>query len=275
MSENNDISQLEILKRKLDKANEKVRILENMIEEKTRELYYKNENIHSQNLEMMQYLYIASHDLQEPLRTISSLVEALKFELRDVALSEDANIYMGGIGTLVERMGTIIKDLLDYSRLGREKTLQKIDCQDIVKNVLEDLNTTIEAANAEIKIGKLPVLIAFPTELKLLFQNLIGNAIKYRKANIAPVIQIAAERAHTGWEFTISDNGIGIEEKYKDKIFMIFQRLHTRNKYEGNGIGLAHCKKIAELHGGKIWVESTIGAGSKFYFYIPDKINIS
>jgi light-regulated signal transduction histidine kinase (bacteriophytochrome) len=119
------------------------------------------------------------------------------------------------------------------------------------------------------------VLIAFPTELKLLFQNLIGNAIKYRKANIAPVIQIAAERVHTGWEFTISDNGIGIEEKYKDKIFMIFQRLHTRNKYEGNGIGLAHCKKIAELHEGKIWVESTIGVGSKFYFYIPDKINIS
>ncbi|WP_343670122.1 ATP-binding protein [Chitinophaga sp.] len=273
MPENNDKSHSQTLQRKLDQANEKVRILENMIEERTRELYYKNANIHSQNMEMMQYLYIASHDLQEPLRTISSLVDALKYELREVTLSDDANVYMGGITTLTERMGTIIKDLLDYSRLGREKVLQKVDCQHIVQSVLEDLHTTIEAANAEVNIGILPVLTAYPTELKLLFQNLIGNAIKYRKTDVAPVIHIAAERGPTCWEFAISDNGIGIEEKYQEKIFMIFQRLHTRNKYDGNGIGLAHCKKIAELHEGKIWVESTIGVGSKFHFNIPDKIN--
>lgn len=262
----------EKLIKKLDNANKKISILEKMVEEQTREAYYKNLNILNQKKELEQHLYIASHDLQEPLRTTLSLVECLKQELDDKILSADALLYMDGIAKLTQRMKTLISDLLDYSRLGKNRHLSKTDCNVVMNKVLEDLNSAIEESQAEIHVDPLPELQAYPSEMILLFENLVGNAIKYRKQEHPPVIHISAERNYQSWKFSLRDNGIGIEEKYKEKIFLIFQRLHTRDKYEGNGIGLAHCKKIVELHNGKIWVESTLGEGSVFHFTIPDKI---
>ena len=159
-------------------------------------------------------------------------------------------------------------DLLEYSLLGKEVALTLVDCNEIVGHVLADLEDSIGASRALITVQQLPVLPGFPTELRLLFQNLIMNAIKFQKKDVVPVINISVESQETEWLFSVSDNGIGIDEKYNDKIFIIFQRLHNRSDYEGTGIGLAHCKKIVELHGGRIWVESKPGEGSSFRFTI-------
>jgi light-regulated signal transduction histidine kinase (bacteriophytochrome) len=167
-------------------------------------------------------------------------------------------------------MKTLIKDLLDYSRIGREKKFEPVDCNVAFGEVMADLAKVIKENKAEITAGQLPVVNAFPTELKLLFQNLISNSIKFQKPGIAPHIEISTIRENGHWHFQFHDNGIGIEKQYQQRIFIIFQRLHNRSVYEGSGIGLAHCKKIVELHGGTIWVESESGTGSTFHFTIAD-----
>lgn len=167
-----------------------------------------------------------------------------------------------------ERMKTLIRDLLDYSRIGRKIELTDIDCNLLVKEVVADLDTSIKEANATIHIEPLPQLKGYSTELKLLFQNLLSNALKFHHKNVDPVIAISAIKKDDHWQFAIADNGIGIEDKFKERIFVIFQRLHVQSEYDGSGIGLAHCKKIVELHHGTIWVESTPGQGSTFYFTI-------
>jgi len=257
-----------------DETNRKIRSLEQMIEMQNRSVYIKNTSILNQRKELEQHIYIASHDLQEPLRTTISLVTILKQEMEQAGkLNADESLYMNGILKMTGRMQTIVNDLLDYSRLGKDRVLKKVNCTEIMTTVLEDLSASILDSKAEIWIDHLPELIAYPTEIKLLFQNLVSNAIKYGKKGVPPFIHVSAERDCSAWKFSILDNGIGIEEKHIKKIFMLFQRLHTRDKYEGNGIGLAHCKKIVQLHSGKIWVESIPGEGSIFYFTIPDKIN--
>jgi PAS domain S-box-containing protein len=218
-----------------------------------------------QNRELEQFAYVASHDLQEPLRTITSFVGLLDESYRG-KLDPEADRYLRYVLEASERMRDLIKALLDYSRLGRERILETVDCQKILEEVVSDLHTAIQETNAIIRAESLPTVSAFPTELKLLFQNLISNAIKFRKNTVAPEITVEAEKKGGGWEFSVADNGIGIEEKFLEKIFVIFQRLHPRTKYEGTGIGLAHCKKIAGLHGGEIWAKSEPGKGSTFYF---------
>jgi len=170
-------------------------------------------------------------------------------------------------------MKVLINDLLEYSRIGRKREPAKVDLNQTVKAVLADLHKAITDAEAEIKVGELPVIKAYPTEMKQIFQNLIINAIKFRKKEVAPKIEIAAERQDGSWKFMVRDNGIGIDTQHADRIFVIFQRLHTRNEYEGSGIGLSNCKKIAELHGGNIWVESKPGEGSNFLFTIKEQLN--
>lgn len=228
----------------------------------------KNEELEQKNKELEQFAYVASHDLQEPLRTTSSFAELLQRQYKG-KLDEKADKYLTFINQSSDRMKVLIKDLLDYSRIGRKKALAQIDCNSIMEGVLADLDVAIKETQAEIRFCQLPVFKGYPTELKQLFQNLIINAIKFRKKNEPPVINISAKRKSNHWEFSCNDNGIGINNEHCERIFIIFQRLHTRNEYEGSGIGLAHCKKIVELHGGKIWVNSTIGAGSTFYFTIP------
>jgi light-regulated signal transduction histidine kinase (bacteriophytochrome) len=148
------------------------------------------------------------------------------------------------------------------------RTLEPINCNQVVQQVLSDLTMAVQESHAVINIELLPTVSGYATEMKQLFQNLISNSLKFRKRGEPPVINISAMPKEDHWQFKIADNGIGIDEKYWERIFIIFQRLHTKNEYEGTGIGLAHCKKIAELHNGKIWLDSIVGEGSIFYFTI-------
>lgn len=233
------------------------------------ETEFANKELERKNKELEQFAYVASHDMQEPLRTTSSFVELLQQQYKG-KLDEKADKYLTFIAQSSDRMKVLIKDLLDYSRIGRKKELTMIDCTILLGEVIADLDVAIKESKAEIKTDPLPVIPGYSTEFKQLFQNLIINAIKFRKKTIAPQINISVQKTGEYWQFAVKDNGIGIEEQHNNRIFEIFQRLHTRNEYEGSGIGLAHCKKIVELHGGKIWIESIPGEGTAFYFTIPD-----
>jgi PAS domain S-box-containing protein len=252
-----DISEKKRLEMEILEANI---TLEKKVSQRTSELKSKNR-------ELEQFAYVASHDLQEPLRTTSSFLALLRKQYYG-QLDEKADKYIDYITQASDRMKTLIMDLLDYSRLGREKELVKLDCNLVINEVIADLENVIRENNAEVQINALPVVNAYPTELKLLFQNLISNSIKFKKQDVSPVIKISAAQHHGSWQFAVNDNGIGIEKQYQEKIFIIFQRLHNRSEYDGSGIGLAHCKKIVEMHRGHIWVDSEPGNGSTFHFTI-------
>ncbi|MEP7106854.1 MAG: two-component regulator propeller domain-containing protein [Ferruginibacter sp.] len=236
------------------------------------EAYGANEELQVKNKEMEQFVYVASHDLQEPLRTTSSFVELVQQQYKG-KLDEKADKYLDYISDASDRMKVLIKDLLDFSRIGTNAELEKIDCNTILENVLADIRVLIKESKAGIQYTRLPVIYGYPTEIKQLFQNLVINAVKFRKKDTVPQIKIAVQETGRYWEFIISDNGIGIEKQHSERIFVIFQRLHTRKEYTGSGIGLSHCKKIVEMHKGKIWVESVSGEGSSFHFSIPQNIN--
>jgi PAS domain S-box-containing protein len=255
-----DISEKKLMEKTIREAN---MTLEKKVQQRTAELERKNK-------ELEQFAYVASHDLQEPLQTTSGFVQLLRKQYYS-RLDPTADQYIDYVVQASGRMKTLIKDLLDYSRIGRGNESRQIDCNVLVQEVLADLHNVIVQNNVHIKTGQLPMLYnAYPSELKSLFQNLVSNSIKFRKPGLTPVLHIDALQTNGFWQFSVKDNGIGIEEQYLEKIFVIFQRLHNRSTYDGSGIGLAHCKKIAELHGGKIWVESRPGEGSIFYFTIPD-----
>jgi signal transduction histidine kinase len=253
-------SMAEALQRLQQENREANTSLERKVRQRTAELESKNK-------ELEQFAYVASHDLQEPLRTISGFADLLKKEYRD-SLDGNGQIYLNYLSQAADRMKTLIMDLLDYSRIGREKQAMPADCNQLMEVVLADLGKSIRESGACVRYGSLPVLRGYPTELKLLFQNLIGNAIKFRHPQRTPDIRVEATQDNGKWQFTISDNGIGIEKQFLERIFIIFQRLHTRTQYEGSGIGLAHCKKIVELHHGTIWADSEPGKGSRFHFTI-------
>ncbi|MEO6456570.1 MAG: PAS domain S-box protein, partial [Ginsengibacter sp.] len=231
------------------------------------DLEIKNNQLEIKNKEMEQFAYIASHDLQEPLRTTSSFVGLLQKQYKG-QLDERADKYFNYILDASDRMKALIKNLLDYSRIGNKKDLEQVDCKAVLQDVLADLHVAIQEAKADISYVPLPVINGYPNEIKQLFQNLLINAIKFRKKDTVPQIIISVQKSDSAWEFIFKDNGIGIAEEHREKIFNIFQRLHTRTEYEGSGIGLSYCKKIVELHHGKIWIESTPGLGSTFHFTI-------
>jgi len=230
-------------------------------------LSLKNTELEQKNLEMEQFVYIASHDLQEPLRTTSSFVKLLQKQYHG-RFDEKADVYFKYLLEASERMKELIQNLLEYSRIGNKKELEQVNCNVVLQDVLADLDMAIKETGADIQYDSLPVINGYSTELKQLFQNLIANAIKFRKKETGPEINITVQKKESYWQFAFEDNGIGIAENHNEKIFAIFQRLHTRSEYEGSGIGLSHCKKIVELHHGKIWVESTPNKGSTFYFTI-------
>jgi len=227
-----------------------------------------NIKLTSSNKEMEQFAFIASHDMQEPLRTISNYIGLLQNQYKG-KLDKDADRYLNSIGGATFRMQSLIRDLLEYSKIGTDKKTIVIDCNIVLKDVLNDMNESIKESKAEIHSEQLPVINGYLSAIKSLFQNLISNAVKFRNKDVHPIINISAEIKYNEWFFTIKDNGIGIDKKYYDKIFVIFQRLHTKIEYAGTGIGLAHVKKIIELHSGKIWCESELGKGTTFYFTIP------
>ncbi|MBC7426685.1 MAG: HAMP domain-containing protein [Bacteroidia bacterium] len=222
------------------------------------------------NKELGQYAHIASHDLQEPLRTISNFTDLFQRKYKG-QLDENADEYLGYILKATSRMQTLIRDLLDYSRIGHNLKLSDIDCNILLQEVAADMAVSISESNSKIVIEKLPEIYA-STEIKLVFQNLISNAIKFRKKTEPLKVNISCKETETDWEFCVRDNGIGIEEQYRERIFVIFQKLHSQKEYAGTGIGLAHCKKIIEAHKGLMKVESQLGEGSNFNFTISKHI---
>ncbi len=223
------------------------------------------------NAELERFAYVVSHDLQSPLKTISNYVQLLERRYRE-KLDDKADKYINYIVGGVDRMRTQIEDLLEYSRVGREKsTFRETDCNLVLQQAISNLQSEIDATGAIIVAdNNLPTLIVDSSQLTVLFQNLIGNSIKYRR-EITPHIEIKTQIQKTSWQFSVTDNGIGFEPKYQKRIFQIFQRLHTQDEYPGTGIGLAICQKIVERHGGNIWVKSQPSKGSVFYFTIPNQ----
>ncbi|WP_339839540.1 ATP-binding protein [uncultured Maribacter sp.] len=225
------------------------------------------ENLKVKNKEIEQFTYIASHDLQEPLRTVRSMIDILQ-EQYSPELDEDARMSLNFMTEATDRMSSLIKGLLDYSRIGRKKELVTIDSNKIMREITNDLATVIKSKNTIITTDKLPILKAYSIEIRLLFQNLISNAIKFQKEGVTPRIHISAKEDNNYFKFSVKDNGIGISEDDSRNIFAIFNQLNKRDAYEGTGIGLAHCEKIVQLHGGEIWVDSKDNDGSTFYFTI-------
>lgn len=220
------------------------------------------------NADLEQFAYVASHDLQEPLRMISSYVQLLGRRYRD-KLDADADEFIDFAVDGALRMQTLINDLLAYSRVSTEaKPFEPVDCDKVVDDVLANLEVAISDSAAEITRDPMPPVYADSTQLAQLFQNLIANALKFRGEN-PPKVHVGARSEGDEWQISIQDNGIGIDPRFSDRIFVIFQRLHGRANYPGNGIGLSICKKIVERHGGRIWVESQEGGGSTFCFTVP------
>jgi light-regulated signal transduction histidine kinase (bacteriophytochrome) len=226
-------------------------------------------NLELRNKELEQFNYIASHDLQEPLRTVLNYIEILE-EDHAGEFNAEVRRHFETISRATKRMNILVHSLLEFSRLGRDKKLVEVDCRQVVENVIADLNSLITTKNAVATIHDMPVIFAYEIELRQLFQNLIDNAIKFSRPGVPPRIQISCVQKKEYAEFSIQDNGIGIDVKHFERIFHIFQKLNADQEFEGYGIGLPNCKKIAELHSGRIWVESEVGKGSVFKFTISN-----
>ncbi len=220
----------------------------------------------SEDLE--QFVYVASHDLQEPLRIISSFVELLANRYRD-QLDEKAHRWIDFVVDGAGRMKQLINELLQYSRVDTQgKPLEETDCGQVFQAAIVTLHQEMQETGATVTSGALPTVLADRSQLTQVFRNLLGNAVKFRGGR-QPEIHVDAVRSENTWQFSVRDNGIGIDKQFAERIFVIFQRLHTRKEYQGTGIGLALCKKIVERHGGRIWVESELGHGATFFFTLP------
>lgn len=228
-----------------------------------------NEYLQAKNTELEHFTYIASHDLQEPLNSITSLARVLD-ETYSNALDEKGRTCIRYILESSLRMSTRIRGLLDYSRLGKTREMREVNCMQIADETVSDLSQRLIKSSCSVHIGKLPVIIAYESELKILFLNLLSNAIKFRRSNVKSEIYLTAERKEQCWQFSVRDNGIGIPAGQEERVFQIFQRLNSNRDFEGDGIGLSLCHKAVELHGGKIWVEQVPGGGCNFIFTIPD-----
>lgn len=239
-----------------------------------RELSYRQlamQELTRSNEELQQFAYVASHDLQAPLKTIANYLSLLEAKHGD-KLDADAQRLVGVSTAAANRMRTLIDDLLEFSRVGRQVALELVNLNEIVAEILDEQQAEIEATDATIDLDPLPIIMGHPTDIKQVFQNLIGNGLKYRRREVAPHISVRAREEADQFQFSVSDNGIGIDGKYFNHVFQLFQRLHGRSEYAGTGIGLATCKKVVEIYGGKIWLDSTVGAGTTFYFTLPKKI---
>lgn len=258
-------------------------ILEHRVKQRTRDLVVKNKELATSNHELQQFAWVASHDLKEPLRKI----QTFNYLIRDKFLSnnEEATMYLDRAIRSSKRMSDLIDNLLQYSRLSASATFESTNLGVLLSEIISDLEVSILEKNASINIGKMPEIECVPSQMRQVFQNLISNALKFSRENIPPVVNISAEyfenetnEKHYSdrvqapfYRITISDNGIGFDEKFVDRIFVIFQRLHTRDAYEGTGIGLAITKKIIERHHGMITAKSRENEGTSFFIDLPEK----
>ncbi|MEM9090099.1 MAG: ATP-binding protein [Cyanobacteria bacterium P01_F01_bin.53] len=236
-------------------------------------LQHLNQELARSNQELESFAYAVSHDLQQPLQSISGFAQILIMTQRE-RLDDDANDYVDRIVASSKQMSLLIQDLLAYARVGAaEQPHEPTDCQQLVAEILAELGPNIEEKQAKINIEPLPTIEGNPSQLRQLFQNLLSNALKYHPPERAPQVTVSAALKEGTWQFGVQDNGIGIEPEYFDKIFQIFERLHRKDDYPGTGIGLATCKKIVESHGGHIWVASEPGKGTTVYFTLPAPVD--
>ncbi len=256
----NVLSGLQILHEDLELYKEEFR--------KKTEAEYQLKTLQEKNRELTQFNHIASHDLQEPLRTIQSFVGLLEKNCQD-KLDQKGTDYLQFIKSSSKRMNNLIQGLLHYSNIGKNYKIQQVDSQNIVEEVLADLSLKIKESSANIQLNNLPVLVCSKVGIRQVFQNLIGNAIKFQRKDNTIKIEVSCESSEANHIFCVQDNGIGIKEEFNKKIFEIFQQLNSRSDFKGTGLGLSLCKKVVELHRGKIWHETNANNGSSFYFSIP------
>jgi chemotaxis family two-component system sensor kinase Cph1 len=245
-------------------------ILSDITERKCAEeaLVKKSDDLARSNADLAQFAYVASHDLQEPLRTITRFTQLLEKRYKG-KLDQDADEFIGFIVSGTKRMHQIINDLLTYSRLNtRKEPLAPMKLEDALQRAMQNLSYVLEESGGGVRYDEMPTIVADESQMTQLFQNIIGNAMKFHGEE-APQVEISAARKGNDWIFSVRDNGIGIDPKYKDRIFEIFQRLHTNEEYPGTGIGLAIAKKIVERHEGRIWMESEPGKGTTINFTLP------
>ncbi len=243
---------------------------EALLEEKAVEFSRLNESLNQRNKDLENTSFIISHDLKQPANSIARLAKII---LNHENIPKTVRASAQHIADSGERMRALVEDLLDYARLGKDSVPGMLDCNKILEDVCMDLSSTIEDTGASIDSDDLPIVFGYGTELRLLFQNLVSNAIKFHKPGQPPSIRIASEERNDSWLFTVTDNGLGIPDKKKETIFTIFSKAHQSSEIESTGIGLAHCRKIAELHHGRIWVTSEINKGSTFHFTIQKNSN--
>jgi light-regulated signal transduction histidine kinase (bacteriophytochrome) len=238
------------------------------VDDMRRQILAERDELARSNAELEQFAYVASHDLQEPLRKIASFSQMLQRRYGG-QLDERADTYIEFAVDGAKRMQELINDLLAFSRVGRMTEAQEeIEADVLATHAVAALASAIDETGAQVEIGDLPTVRGEPALLALVFQNLIANGIKFR-GDEPPHIRLSARRDGDHWQFTLADNGIGIEPEYADRIFIIFQRLHTRATYEGTGIGLAMCRKVIEYHGGRIWLDEQVRTGATFHFTLP------
>ncbi|MFA1548987.1 sensor histidine kinase [Actinomadura chokoriensis] len=246
-------------------------------EDKTRQLDEQTAELRRSNAELEQFAYVASHDLQEPLRKVASFCQMIERRYGD-QLDDRGRQYITFAVDGAKRMQALINDLLSFSRVGRmTRPEESIDLADVVRQAMDNLATLREETGAEVAVGDLPHLPGDRTQLTQLFQNLIGNAIKFGREGVPPRVAVDARPDGDEWVFSCADNGIGVEPRYADRIFLLFQRLHPRDEYTGTGIGLALCKKIVEFHGGRIWLDTEHGdgPGTTFQWTLPVRSHLT
>ena len=273
-----------LLQNKLEREQKKVNLLECMIENKTRELYLSQQQLETSNKELQDFAHIASHDLQEPLRKIQAFGERLKTKCSE-ALSDQGKDYMDRMQNAAGRMQTLINDLLSMSRITtKAQPFVPVDLNKVAKEVVSDLEVRIDETGGRVDVSDLPTIDADPLQMRQLFQNLNGNALKFHRKDEPPVVKVDGKlvkgngngsnggtTADEYCQITVEDNGIGFDEKFAERIFGAFQRLHGRGEFEGTGIGLSVCRKITERHSGSITAQSVPGQGTTFVVTLPVK----
>ena len=265
-----DVRSITRTRRVLQQRNRELNDLTSELEHAVKQLEDSNERLSNSNEQLDHFASIASHDLQEPLRMISRYLELLEYRYAD-ELDEDAREFIHFAVDGADRMKVMVDGLLQYSRLGtRMAPLEPTDTSALLETIHNDLQVRIAETGASIAVDPLPTVIADREQLSQLFRNLLLNALKYR-GDEPPRIHVGAERVDDTWQFSVTDNGIGIDPADHDRIFDLFDRLHTPDEHDGSGIGLALCRRIAERHGGEIWVESEHGSGATFYVTLPHR----
>jgi light-regulated signal transduction histidine kinase (bacteriophytochrome) len=246
-------------------------LLDRRVTERTKELDFANRELTRSNRELQDFAFVASHDLQEPLRKIQAFGDRLMTSFTK-ELSEEGLDYLSRMNSAAQRMQRLIKELLEFSRLATmTRPFEPVDLNDIVTNVVSDLEMSIQDTNGRVDVEELPVIEGDRLQMQQLFQNLIGNSLKFHRPDAPPIVTISSAKESGIVRLIVQDNGIGFDERFIDKIFIPFQRLHSRSEYEGTGIGLAMCRRIVERHGGSISARSRPDEGSAFIVELPDK----